>query len=73
MEGAFTTWDGVSAPTFVGLNNFDQLLHDTIFLGLVRHLFWWSIFGIPGGIFASLLVALLIYRLAVIGRNTGSG
>jgi raffinose/stachyose/melibiose transport system permease protein len=63
LEGAFTTWDGVSAPTFVGLKNFDQLLHDTIFRGAFAHLFWWSIIGIPTGIGASLLVALLIYRL----------
>ncbi len=27
------------------------------------HLLWWSLFGIPVGIGASLLVALLIYRL----------
>ena len=63
LEGAFTSWDGVSAPKFVGLANFHQLLHDSIFLHSFEHLFWWSIIGIPAGIAASLLVALLIYRL----------
>ena len=63
LEGAFTSWDGVSAPKWVGLNNFDQLLHDTVFLGSFLHLLWWSAIGIPVGIGASLLVALLIYRL----------
>jgi raffinose/stachyose/melibiose transport system permease protein len=63
LEGAFTTWDGVSAPNWVGLHNFDQLLHDTVFLQSFLHLLWWSLFGIPVGMGASLLVALLIYRL----------
>jgi raffinose/stachyose/melibiose transport system permease protein len=63
LEGAFTTWDGVSAPIWVGLKNFEQLFHDTVFVGAFEHLFWWSIIGIPVGMAASLLVALLIYRL----------
>ena len=63
LEGAFTSWDGVSAPTWVGLGNFRQLLHDTVFLGSFLHLLWWSIIGIPLGMGASFVVALLIYRL----------
>ena len=63
LEGAFTSWDGVSAPRWVGLQNFDQLFHDTIFLNSFLHLLWWSLIGIPITMAASLLVALLIYRL----------
>ncbi len=63
LEGAFTSWDGVSAPIWVGLKNFEQLFHDTVFLGAFVHLFWWTIIGIPVGMAASLVVALLIYRL----------
>jgi raffinose/stachyose/melibiose transport system permease protein len=63
LEGAFTSWDGVSAPVWVGFKNFDQLFHDSVFLGAFEHLFWWTIIGIPLGIGASLVVALLIYRL----------
>ena len=63
LEGAFTSWDGVSAPTWIGLGNFRQLWHDSVFLDSFVHLFWWSIIGIPVGMGASLLVALLIYRL----------
>ncbi len=63
LQGAFTTWDGVSAPIWVGFKNFEQLFHDTVFLGAFEHLFWWTIIGIPTGIAASLLVAVLIYRL----------
>ena len=62
-EGAFTSWDGVSAPKWIGLKNFYQLLHDSVFLGSFLHLLWWSLIGIPVGMGASLLVALLIYRL----------
>lgn len=63
LEGAFTSWDGVSAPKWVGLHNFDLLFHDSVFLGSFLHLLWWSLIGIPVGMGASLLVALLIYRL----------
>lgn len=63
LEGAFTTWDGVSSPTWVGLGNFRQLWHDSVFLGSFLHLLWWSLIGIPVGMGASLLVALLIFRL----------
>jgi raffinose/stachyose/melibiose transport system permease protein len=63
LEGAFTTWDGVSAPIWTGLKNFEQLFHDSLFLGAFEHLFWWTVIGIPAGMGASLLVALLIYRL----------
>lgn len=63
LEGAFTTWDGVSAPIWTGLHNFDQMLHDSVFLASFEHWFWWSVLGIPVGIAASLLVAILIYRL----------
>ena len=63
LEGAFTSWDGVSAPVWNGLKNFEQLVHDAVFLGAFEHLFWWTIIGIPVGIGASLLVAVLIYRL----------
>jgi ABC-type sugar transport system permease subunit len=63
LEGAFTSWDGVSAPKWIGLKNFYQLFHDSVFLGSFLHLLWWSLIGIPVGMGASLLVALLIYRL----------
>jgi raffinose/stachyose/melibiose transport system permease protein len=63
LEGAFTSWDGVSAPQWIGFKNFRQLFHDTVFLGAFVHLLWWSVIGIPTGMAASLLVALLIYRM----------
>jgi raffinose/stachyose/melibiose transport system permease protein len=63
LEGAFTSWDGVSAPKWIGLQNFRQLFHDHIFGQSFIHLFWWTIIGIPTGMGASLFVALLIYRL----------
>lgn len=63
LEGVFTTWNGVSAPVWVGLQNFRKLLHDSVFLGSFLHLIWWSIIGIPLGMGVSLLVAILIYHL----------
>lgn len=63
LMGAFTEWDGVSAPVWTGLTNFRLLIHDAVFLGSFWHLLLWSVIGIPIGMFTSLLVALLIYRL----------
>lgn len=63
LEGAFTNWDGVSAPQWTGLSNFRLLEHDSIFLHSFIHLFFWSIIGVPAGMATSLLVAVLIYRL----------
>lgn len=63
LISAFTAWNGLLPPTWVGLANFAQLLRDPIFLAALVHIWWWSLVGIPLGMVAAFVVALMIYRL----------
>ncbi|MFF4048636.1 carbohydrate ABC transporter permease [Streptomyces chartreusis] len=43
---ALTSWDGVSAPRFVGLDNFREMAGDEVFRGAVGHtVLWLVLFG----------------------------
>ncbi|MEU1256379.1 carbohydrate ABC transporter permease [Streptomyces sp. JL3001] len=43
---ALTSWDGVSAPKFVGLDNFREMAGDDVFRGAVGHtVLWLVLFG----------------------------
>ncbi|MDT0466890.1 carbohydrate ABC transporter permease [Streptomyces gibsoniae] len=43
---ALTNWDGVSAPTFVGLGNFREMAHDDVFRSATIHtVLWLALFG----------------------------
>lgn len=59
---AFSNWDGISAPSFAGLNNFSSLFADPVFwTAIVNNSLWTVIFlTIPMGI--ALLVASLLMR-----------
>ncbi|PSR21704.1 MAG: sugar ABC transporter permease [Sulfobacillus acidophilus] len=63
LIGAFTAWNGLLPPTWVGLSNFIQLFHDPVFLESLVHIGWWSLIGIPLGMLAAFAAALMIYRL----------
>lgn len=42
---AFFTWDGISAPVFCGLRNFEELARDSVFwTALTNNLIWTAIF-----------------------------
>ena len=42
---AFFTWDGISAPVFCGLRNFQELVRDSVFwTALTNNLIWTAIF-----------------------------
>ncbi|PIP00493.1 sugar-binding protein [Pleomorphomonas carboxyditropha] len=59
---AFSNWDGVSAPSFAGLNNFSSLFADPVFwTAIANNSLWTVIFlTIPMGI--ALLAASLLMR-----------
>ncbi|MGW1723377.1 carbohydrate ABC transporter permease [Streptomyces sp. NPDC002306] len=43
---AFTSWDGVSAPRFVGFGNFQEMLHDEVFrTAAIDTVLWLVLFG----------------------------
>jgi ABC-type sugar transport system permease subunit len=58
---AFTSWDGVAAPTPVGLGNFAELLHDGVFWTAVRNNLV-LVLSVPLWIVVSLVLALLIHQ-----------
>nr|WP_189929843.1 sugar ABC transporter permease [Streptomyces sulfonofaciens] len=43
---SLTSWDGVSAPRFIGLGNFQEMLHDAVFrTALLDTVLWLVLFG----------------------------
>ncbi|MFF4960342.1 carbohydrate ABC transporter permease [Streptomyces sp. NPDC001222] len=59
---ALTNWDGVSAPTFVGLGNFREMAHDDVFRSATIHTVLWLV--LFGGLSAvlGLAAALLLQQ-----------
>ncbi|WP_399893502.1 carbohydrate ABC transporter permease [Streptomyces sp. BBFR51] len=59
---ALTDWDGVSAPTFVGLDNFREMAHDEVFRSATWHTVLWLV--LFGGLSAllGLAAALLLQQ-----------
>ncbi|WP_406256274.1 carbohydrate ABC transporter permease [Streptomyces nigra] len=59
---ALTDWDGVSAPTFVGLDNFREMASDDVFRGALGHTVLWLV--LFGGLSAllGLAAALLLQQ-----------
>ncbi|MFC8662409.1 MULTISPECIES: carbohydrate ABC transporter permease [Streptomyces] len=59
---ALTSWDGVSAPQFVGLDNFREMAHDEVFRSAAGHTVLWLV--LFGGLSAllGLAAALLLQQ-----------
>ncbi len=58
---SFTEWDMLSAPEFIGLANYVELLtDDRLFWATLRNTVVYSLFVIPGSIVISLLLALAL-------------
>ena len=62
---AFFTWDGISAPVFCGLRNFQELVRDSVFwTALTNNLIWTAIFlvvPIAMGLLAATML-LVVHR-----------
>lgn len=61
VSHAFTRWDGVNAPRWVGLANFGELLRDDIFWTAVKHNLV-LVAAVPMWLLVSLVLALLIHQ-----------
>ncbi len=59
---AFTDYDLISSPEWVGFDNFQQILRDPNFWISIRATFTYVIFSVPARLIVSLLIALLLYR-----------
>lgn len=61
MFHAFTRWNGLQPPKFIGLRNFSVLLQDRLFLEALGNNFLFAI-SVPIQLVLPLLLAFLIYR-----------
>lgn len=55
------SWNGIGSPqNFVGLGNFRQIIHDTIFWEAVEHTFIYAVIVVPVQLFIALVLALVL-------------
>jgi multiple sugar transport system permease protein len=59
---SFTTWDLVGVPKWVGLQNYRDLLHDTVFRHVVWNTFFYTVLVVPLSIGLGLGLAVLLNR-----------
>lgn len=59
---SFTTWDLVGVPKWVGLQNYRDLLHDTVFRHVVWNTFYYTVLVVPLSIGLGLGLAVLLNR-----------
>jgi len=59
---AFTDYDLISSPEWVGFDNFRQIFRDPNFWASLRATFTYVIFSVPARLVVSLLIALLLYK-----------
>jgi len=55
---SFTRWDLLSAPSFVGLRNFADMLHDDLFWNALRVTLLYVALSLPAGVALALALAL---------------
>lgn len=67
LYASLTRWNGLTAPQFIGLENYTSLFSDEYFLKSMWNTFFYMI-GIPIGLTLSLLLALTLNR-KIIGRT----
>ncbi len=60
---AFTDWDGLNAPNFTGLENFQRSLTDPVMGEALGNLGLWVVLGLVLALLPPLLVAELIFHL----------
>ncbi|WP_103063799.1 carbohydrate ABC transporter permease [Actinomyces qiguomingii] len=61
VYASFTSWNGLSAPRFVGLDNFIAIASDPYFRKTLLNTFFYML-GIPIGLVLSLLLAMALSR-----------
>jgi multiple sugar transport system permease protein len=59
---SFTKWDGLTAASYVGLDNFIQMLSDQTFIHALRNTVVYTVISVPLTIIFATLVAVLLNR-----------
>lgn len=55
---SFTRWDLLSSPSFIGLQNFADMLHDDLFWNALRVTLLYVVLSLPAGVALALALAL---------------
>jgi raffinose/stachyose/melibiose transport system permease protein len=59
---SLTNWNGITAPTYVGLANFRELISDTLFRDVIKHTVQLAVFGTAASVTVGVLWAYGIER-----------
>jgi ABC-type sugar transport system permease subunit len=59
---SFTRWDGLSAPQFIGLDNYAEMAGDSLFLGALRNTVLWLVLFGSLSVIGGFGMALLLQR-----------
>jgi multiple sugar transport system permease protein len=57
---SFTQWDILSSPRWIGIGNYKELLHDTLFWTCLKNTAYYVLLTVPAGMVVSLLLAILV-------------
>jgi len=57
---SFTSYDGISEPVFIGLDNYRSFLEDSLIRKALYNTFYYAIFSIPLGVIWGICVALML-------------
>ena len=63
IKGSLYSWDGFNDPRWVGIQNYQRLLKDPIFLQSLKNVFVWAIGSITVSLIAPLISAIMIFQL----------
>ena len=57
---SFTSYDGISEPIFIGLDNYRSFLEDPLIRKALYNTFYYAVFSIPLGVIWGICVALML-------------
>jgi ABC-type sugar transport system permease subunit len=57
---SFFEWDGLTSPTFVGIDNYTSTLTNPIFHQSLTNIFWFLVLAVPLSVISALILAVLI-------------
>lgn len=58
----FTKWNLVDSPSFAGVSNYDQAIHDPLFWQTARNTLYYTVGAVPIAIVIAFFIALLLNR-----------
>ena len=67
---SFHSWDGLGAQKFIGWQNYQMILRDSVFITSFRNTFFYWLFGLTVTLVFSMILALLLNSNSLKGRGT---